>query len=243
MIRLTSNLNTVSKVLERLVLSRVILHDSSSPSFDAVQSAYRRQHSTETALLKITIDIHAGFDTHQSTIFVALDQSATFDCVDHKIMISRFEHTFGVTDLTLSWFVSYFAVRSMSVRRCDISSAAALTPCDYGVPQGSALGPLCFNLYVAPLLCVIGSFGVWHHQYADDTRMYIVASKADLKANINTFEKCTAAVHQWLLHNGPQLNPSKSEVIQFTAGRGREQVDHVSSLQVSDAAIQPSHTI
>ena len=45
------------------------------------------------------------------------------------------------------------------------------------------------------------------------------------------------------LHNGLQLNPSKSEVIQFTAGRGSEQVDDVSSLQVSDAAIQPSPTI
>ena len=48
---------------------------------------------------------------------------------------------------------------------------------------------------------------------------------------------------QWLLHNGLQLNPSKSDVIQFTAGTGREQVDDVSSLQVSDAAIQPSPTI
>jgi len=68
--------------------------------------------------------------------------------------------------------------------------------------------------------------------------MYIAASKADLKANIDTLEKCTAAVHQWLLHNVLQLNPSKSEVIQFTAGRGREQVNDVSSLQVSDATIQ-----
>ena len=73
--------------------------------------------------------------------------------------------------------------------------------------------------------------------------LYIAASTADLKANIDTLERCTAAVHQWLLHNGLQLNPSKSEAIQFTAGRGREQVDDVSSLQVSDAAIQPSPTI
>jgi len=75
---------------------------------------------------------------------------------------------------------------------------------------------------------MIGSFGVRHHQYADDTQMYIAALKSDLKANIDPLEKCTAAVHQWLLHNGLQLNPSKSEVIQFTAGRGREQVDEMS---------------
>jgi len=55
-----SNLNTVSKILERLVLNRVIPHVLSSSSFDA----YRRHHSTETALLKITNDIYSGFDAH-----------------------------------------------------------------------------------------------------------------------------------------------------------------------------------
>ena len=108
-------------------------------SFDAVQSAYRRKHSTERALLKITNDIYSGFDTHQSTILAALDQSAAFDCIDHEIMISRLQHTFGVTDLALSWFVSYFAARSMSVRRCGISSAMRLR-CPAGVsPRTSVL--------------------------------------------------------------------------------------------------------
>ena len=55
-----SNLNTVSKILERLVLNRVIPHVLSSSSFDA----YRRHHSTETALLKITNNIYSGFDAH-----------------------------------------------------------------------------------------------------------------------------------------------------------------------------------
>jgi len=151
-----------------------------------------------------------------------------FDCIDHEIMISHLQHMFGVTNLALRWFVSYFAARSMSVCRGGILSE--LTPYDYSVSQGSALGPLSFNLYVAPLSCVIGSFGMRHHQYVDDTQMCIVASKADLKVNIDTLEKCAAAVHQWLLHNCLQLNPSKSEVIQFTAGRGREQVDDISLL-------------
>ncbi len=205
-----------------------------------MQSAYRRHHSTETALLKITTDVYAGFDSHQSTILVALDQSSAFDCIDHEITISRLESTFGVTGQALGWFRSYFEARSSFVRRCGISSDT--TSLDYGVPQGSALGPLCFSLYVAPLSRVIDSFGVKHHQYADDTQVYIAVSKADLTVTVDTLEACTAAVHQWLLHNGLQLNPSKSEVIQITAGRGRKRVDQVLSLQVSDAIIQTSTT-
>ena len=104
---------------------------------------------------KITNDIYSAFDAHQSTILVALDQSAAFDCIDPKIMISRLQHTFGVTDEALNWFVSYFDARSIFVRRSGTSSAT--TACNYGVPQGSSLGPLCFNLYIAPLSSVIGS--------------------------------------------------------------------------------------
>ena len=84
-----SNLNTVSKVLERLVLARIVPHVSSSPSFDSMQSAYRKSHSTETALNKITNDVYSGLDTRQSTVLVALDQSAAFDCIDHWTLINR----------------------------------------------------------------------------------------------------------------------------------------------------------
>ena len=53
-----SNLNTVSKVIEWLVLARIVPHVTSSPNFDGMQSAYRIKHSTETALLKITNDVY-----------------------------------------------------------------------------------------------------------------------------------------------------------------------------------------
>ena len=71
-----SNLNTISKMLERLVLIRIVPHVPSSPNFDEFQSAYRKHHSTETALLKVTDDIFAHFADHKSTILVALDQTS-----------------------------------------------------------------------------------------------------------------------------------------------------------------------
>ena len=192
-------------------------------------------------MLKITDDIFAGFDDHQSTILVALDQSAAFDCVDHKTLISRLENTFGVTESALDWIRSYLDARSTFVRWKQ--NSADVFPLDSGVPQGSSLGPLLFSLYVAPLSAVINSFGVSHHQYADDTQIYIAVSRADVSDKVGLLQDCTAGVHSWLQMNGLQLNPIKSEVIQFMATRGRDKVDDVTSVQVSNAVIQPVSSI
>jgi hypothetical protein len=105
-------------------------------------------------------------------------------------------------------------------------------PLDAGVPQVSALGPFLFSLYIAPLSGVIGSLGVRHHQYADDTQIYITVSRADLSINVGQLENCTAEVHAWLQTNGLQLNPKKSEVIQFTTPRGHDRVEDITAIRV-----------
>ena len=89
-----SNLNTISKVLEKLFQARLIPHFS--PSFCPFQSAYRRFHSSETALLKIVSDLFEATESGCATILVSLDLSAAFDTIDHSVLERRLEHTFGV---------------------------------------------------------------------------------------------------------------------------------------------------
>lgn len=101
----------MSKVLERLVLTRITSHSSEWAAVDPYQSAYRRGHSTETALLRITSDIFEAFDAGQSVVLVALDQSAAFDCIDHNTLIDRLRHTYGLTGTTLDWLRSYLSLR------------------------------------------------------------------------------------------------------------------------------------
>jgi len=76
-----SNLPTVSKVLERLVLARLRPHLLSSANFSQFQSAYRKGHSTETALLQVLGGLFTAADDKQVTVLIGLDLSAAFDTV------------------------------------------------------------------------------------------------------------------------------------------------------------------
>jgi len=107
-----SNLSTISKVLERLVLTRLRPHLLASPNFSQYQSAYRKGHSTETALLEVLDGVYTAADNRQVTVLISLDLSAAFDTVDHAIVLQRLQSEFGVTDIPLSWLHSNLVGRT-----------------------------------------------------------------------------------------------------------------------------------
>ena len=102
-----SNLNTISKVIERLVFARLRPHLMQSDNFSRFQSAYRSGHSTETALLHILNSVYGAIDKKQLTVLVGLDISATFDTVNHPLLLRRLNRVFGVSGTILDWLSSY----------------------------------------------------------------------------------------------------------------------------------------
>ena len=220
-----SNLNTIGKILERLALARLLPHISISPSFGPLQSAYRKYHSTETALLKLTNDIMENIDSGKITILTALDMSAAFDTLDHTTLLHRLQYTFGLSGFVITWIRSYLTNRSSFVK-ID-SSSSPCTTIDTGVPQGSVLGPLLFVLFISPIANVInsdqpnGNNSISFHQYADDTQLYIGTNSSTLAHQVALIESCTQRVHDWLLNNGLHLNPTKSEAIAFFNPRSK----------------------
>ena len=105
-----------------------------------MQSAYRAGHSTETALLRIKNDIDAALDRKSMVILVMLDLLSAFDTIEHEVLLTRLEHTFGITDKALAWLRSYLSERHQNVVVDSTMSADYVLQC--GVPQGSVLGPV-----------------------------------------------------------------------------------------------------
>jgi len=206
-----SNLRTVSKIVERLVLDRLRPHLHSSSHFVRLQSAYRRGHSTETALLHVLDHVYAAADNKKATVLISLDISAAFDTINHDVLLQRLQSDFGVDGAAAAWLHSYLTDRQQFVKLGQHSSA--MMRCQCGVPQGSVLGPLLFTTYVSPVGDLIEGHGVSYHQFADDTQLFIALNANDAMPALHRVAACSSAVRQWFLQNGLQLNADKSEVV------------------------------
>ncbi|CAC5421246.1 unnamed protein product [Mytilus coruscus] len=113
--RPVSNLPFVSKVVEKVVETRLENHHTSNSLHGNVQSAYRACHSTKAALLRVHHDITVVLGNDWCTVFLMLDLSSTFDVIDHPILIKRMEYSCGITGTALSWLKSYLEMRTQRI--------------------------------------------------------------------------------------------------------------------------------
>ena len=206
-----SNLNFVSKVLERIIHTRLTNHLHSFPSVCSFQSAYRKFHSTETALLRIHNDLALSINEQKVSALVLLDLSAAFDTIDHHILINRLFSTFGISESALSLLSSYLLDRSQFVSINSISSSHSKL--HTGVPQGSVLGPLLFTLYTTPLSYIFTDTSIKYHFYADDTQLYISFSSTDSASSLSLLSSTLDSIYVWLHNNRLSVNPSKTEYL------------------------------
>ena len=145
--RSISNLQFLSKLIERVAVSRITDYMTDNNLYEPLQSAYRAYSSTETALIKVQNDIRMMIDDKKAVILVLLDLSAAFDTVDHDILLSRMMTRLGIDGTVSEWLKSYISVSSRTVSIGDIFSLTDTLL--FGVPQGSVSGPILFTIYTS----------------------------------------------------------------------------------------------
>ena len=124
-------------------------------------------------MLKVVSDVLTAMDRGQITLLGMFDLSAAFDTVDHAILLKRFDVSFGIRGNALNWFASYLYGRSQQVLVHGILASSCYL--DFGVPQGSMLGPVLFLLCTADLVALVQGFGLSAHVFADDLQVCILS--------------------------------------------------------------------
>ena len=218
--RPVSNLTFLSKIIEKVVATRICAHMSSNSCHELFQSAYKRYHSTETALVRVQNDILRAIDDNYAVLLVLLDLSAAFDTIDHQKLFTILQSYAGIDGHALAWLKSYLTNRKQSVKINGATSSK--TNLDFGVPQGSVLGPILFTIYTLPLAEIIRRHNINYHLYADDTQLYLTfKSSTDASTHAeqakSKMEACIDDIRQWMNQNFLKLNEEKTEILLVNA--------------------------
>ena len=203
-----SILSPFSKLLEKIVYTRLTTFVQHNDLLADTQYGFRKNLSTELALIDLTNQISKSLDDHQTTIGIFLDLSKAFDTVNHEILLHKLEH-YGIRGTPLKWFTSYLSNRYQYVSLNNTSSS--FLPIICGVPQGSILGPLLFLLYVNDIQSVTDLNLI---MFADDTNIFATGHcPILLAASLNS--KLEEICH-WFAANLLSLNLQKTCFMVFT---------------------------
>ncbi|KAI8491831.1 hypothetical protein Bbelb_302040 [Branchiostoma belcheri] len=222
--RPVSLLPTCGKVCEIIASEQIVSYFSQSGHQSEAQHAYRKLHSTETVLLKMTDEWLDSMDKGLMTSVVLLDYSAAFDLVDHTLLLRKLTR-YGFSEEALSWTKSYLSKRNWQVYANGAYSKERVLQC--GVPQGSCLGPQLYSIYVNDMSSTVENGEL--DQYADDSTVHAAGHTVqDIRTKALVDLECVA---KWSDHNMLKLNNDKTKAM-LLRGQSLQQVPTVKLLGV-----------
>ena len=124
-----SNLSVLFKLLERAVCTHFVSYLNVNSLMPRHQSAYRWHYSTETALAFVFSELISALDDGNLALMALLALSAASDCIDHDILLSRLNITYGIGNMVHSWISSYQSGRTQSVQVDDVIWSASRVRC------------------------------------------------------------------------------------------------------------------
>ena len=209
-LRPISILPVLSKVLEKVVATRLNCHLNRFNILPVHQSGFRRGYSCATALLDVTDNIVRELDIGKASILVLLDFSKAFDTLHHDTLLAVL-HYVGLSESAVRFFRDYLSNRRQFVILNGLRSAGSSVLS--GVPQGSVLGPLLYLIYTSDLCSSLQHCST--HMYADDTQLYHSFYPDDMEAAQERVNRDLGGLITRASKLCLNINPRKSSVMVF----------------------------
>ena len=210
--RPVSNLELISKLIERVVNTRLDSHLERNQLHASNQFGYKKNHSTEYLLLKILDKLLMNCDNNMPSVILLLDLSSAFNTVDHQKLLDVLRYDIVVKGTVYKWFKSFLTNRSFKVKIGD--SYSNDTPLLFGVAQGSVLGPKLFNLYSKSLYKYVESTKFSIEGFADDHQLlkHFLPSLQSYALG-KGIQQCLDSILRWMNDNFLRLNDDKTKII------------------------------
>ena len=166
--------------------------------------AFRRKYSCQSLLLKAVDDWKCALDQNLFTGVVFMDLSNAFDCLPHGLSIAKL-HAYGLDVSACQLLADYLRHRKQRVNLKIGTVRSSWMELTKGVPQGSILGPLLFNIFINDLFLFIENCTLYN--YADDnSRSDSSTTLQNVLSNLRI--DCKIAI-DWFEENGMKANPNK----------------------------------
>ena len=202
--RPVSVLSALSKVFGKILQSQIIEFIDNKLSMFI--TAYRKGHSTQHVLIRLIEEWKKGLDNDKFVGSIIMDLSKAFDCIPHDLLIAKL-HAYGFQLTALKYVYSYLKGRRQCVKVNGVQSKFMTMLA--GVPQGSILGPILFNIFINDFYYYFDVAKL--HGFADDNILSGESKELeDLKSILNA--ECKIALN-WLENNKMLANPSKFQAI------------------------------
>ena len=169
--RPVSVLTVISKLYESVLNNQMV--DHFSELFNILLSAFRKHYNCQSLLLKLIEDIKSALDKGHKTGAVFMDLSKAFDCLPHALLLAKL-NAYGLSTAACELMSSY---RNQRMQRVKISNCrSSWKILNMGVPQGSILGLLLFNVFMNDMFLFMERCNLYN--YADDNS--IIYSSPDI---------------------------------------------------------------
>ena len=224
-----SILPALSKVYEKVLKKQ--LENFFVGKLSPLLCGFRKGFSTQHALLKLLQNCQKASDSSEYVGMVLMDLSKAYDCIPHELLIAKLK-AYGLDDKSLRLLRSYLSCRKQRVKVGSFFST--LLESIKGIPQGSVLGPLLFNVFINDLLLFYKETLICN--YADDNTL--MQSSINIEEIQSKLQAGIDSVLNWFKDNSMKANPDKFQLIVLSRTRNIKM-----NLQIEETSIESKNQV